>query len=166
MTTELIFPKAFKTTKYQWVHYYFFIEYAKAANVDIKFIDETPEVYIGGLKSAHFSCLINSKHVIVDFADHKKKTVVNSNDAQYFKFQTNTPVDDHVIPLGPPITGIPFDAARAGADAYFELQKHFEFEPGTLICNKQSAYRNAFVRRQHVQSLLAEQFGDRYRFEG
>jgi hypothetical protein len=167
MTTELIFPANFETTKYKWVHYYFFIEYAKAAKVNVKFVDETSKVYIGGSNVPYFSCLINNTQIIVDFKDHTNKVCIDSYNLPYFKFQSKEHQRaDGIIPLGPPIIGMHFDDARALPDVYFKLQQQFNFSPGNLICNKQLAYRRAFERRNTVQAMLTKHFKDRIDIAG
>jgi hypothetical protein len=155
----LKFPKSFENSRYFLVHYYFFLEYAKLANIKISVVDDTDTIFTYGSDKAYFSCEINNQQVIVDFSDFSNWNF-KKNNIPYIKFQSNQKTKIDCISVGPPIVGISFETARATMDDYFSLRKNFNYTPGIKICNKQSPHGNAVERRSKVKEILLENFND------
>lgn len=159
---KMLFPGSYSEHRYSKIHFNFFIQYAMLANIDIEFKDDDERIFIGEDNQLLFSCVINGKQAIFDYADHhNRKWHMQYPGIPYFKFQTNRESLDHTIALGPPIVGIKNNKYKSATlQQYFTLKENFNYQPGTSILCKQHPNGAAFERRIQVQSFLKYHYDD------
>ena len=157
------FPKECFDHKYYPIHFYFFIQYAKIAKINIMYIESTDKVFVkSDNNSFYFSCLINNKQVIFDYNDLFYRDWVDENpNIKYFKFQSTKQSSKKVIPLGPPIVSYKNKQIQTVTiRTYLNIKKSFNYKPGPKILCKQIPNGGAIERRTHVHDLIQTNFKD------
>jgi hypothetical protein len=159
---KLLFPIESENHKYNLIHFRFFIQYAKHAGITVELVESDDLVFISN-DQLTFSCLVNDKQIIIDYADHSTRSWRHLYpNIPYFKFQTNFPLPDKTIPLGPPIVGVKRIGTKGSTlKEYNDLRKEYKYVPGSTIVCKQLPNGAAVERRKTVHTLLIEEFGDR-----
>ena len=157
----LKFPKEYLNHKYSLIHFSFFIQYAKIAGVVVDLVESNDIVFISD-ENLIFSCLINDKQVVVDYADHSTKNWRKVYPAiPYFKFQCNGPLSDDIIPLGPPMVGVKKKGSKgATLREYNNIRYRYDYQPDKNILCKQMPNGAALERRTYVHKMLKENFDD------
>jgi hypothetical protein len=159
--TVLKFPAEYQTHKYSLIHFSFFIQYAKIAKIEIELVKSTDKIFISN-DHLIFSCLVNDQQIIVDYADHATKNWQKEYPGiPYFKFQTNLPLPENCIPLGPPMVGIKKKGTNgATMREYIDIKNYYNYHPGKTILCKQMPNGAATERRNLVHKLLSDNFKD------
>lgn len=158
----LKFPKESEQHKYNLIHFRFFIQYAKHAGITVELVESSDKVFIAK-DHLVFSCLVNDKQIIIDYADHSTRSwkYLYPN-IPYFKFQTTLPLSDNIVPLGPPMVGVKRVGSKgATLREYNELKEEYNYTPGSMILCKQLPNGAAIERRNYVHNLLTETFAER-----
>jgi hypothetical protein len=157
--TVLKFDKDYLNHRYGLIHFNFFVQYARMAKIEVELVDSDDKVFI---KDDHliFSCTINNRQVIVDYADHATRNWQTEYPGiPYFKFQSNLPLPAGCIPLGPPIVGVKKKGTKgATMREYINLKYTYNYTPGQTISCKQMPNGAAVDRRNHVHDLLTTNF--------
>ena len=159
--TVLKFPIEYQTHKYSLIHFSFFIQYAKIAKIEIELVKSTDKIFISN-DHLIFSCLVNDQQIIVDYADHVAKNWQKEYPGiPYFKFQTNLPLPENCIPLGPPMVGIKKKGSKgATMREYMDIKNYYNYHPEKNILCKQMPNGAAIERRNLVHQLLSDNFKD------
>jgi len=159
--STLLFPKEYIEHKYSLIHFTFFLQYFKISGVTVELIESTDNVFIDN-ENLVFSCVLNGKQFIVDYADHHYRNWKQLyQDIPYFKFQTTTEKNSDIISLGPPIVGAKIKNLKgATMREYMRMRKYFEYSPENKILAKQLPNGAAVERRNHVHKLLLETYGN------
>jgi hypothetical protein len=158
----ITFPDNCKSHKYYLIHLQFFLQYGKNAGFLIELVPPDDQVFIS-TDNLIFSCMINGKQIIVDYADHSTRNWKNYYpDSHYFKFQTTEENPRSLIPLGPPMVGIKQKGVKgATIREYLQFRNTFSFNPVThAILSKQIPNGAAKERRELVQKMLSENLTD------
>lgn len=155
----LKFPIESKDHKYNLIHFQFFIQYAKHAGITVELVESDDHVFVSN-DQLTFSCLVNNKQIIIDYADHSTRSWRHLYpNVPYFKFQTNFPLLDNTIPLGPPIVGVKKPVSEKAAVGDYDTLRHkFNYVPGTKILCKQTPNGRAVGRRTAVHNMLINKF--------
>jgi len=161
MSNSIKFPEEYLSHRYSLIHFYFFVEYAKVAGIDVELVESNNRVFISDDQLV-FSCLINNRQVIVDYADHSTRNWKECYPGlPYFKFQTTNQNPTDMIPLGPPMVGVKRLGCRgATVREYNHVRRHFNYTPGSQILCKQLPNGAAVERRNYVHKLLTDNFSD------
>lgn len=160
--STLFFPKEYVDHKYSLIHFAFFLQYFKISGVNVELIDSTDTVFVCDDKLI-FSCVLNDKQFIVDYADHHYKNWKQQfENIPYFKFQTTSEKNNDIISLGPPIVGAKIKNLKgATMREYMHMRNHFEYVPdNNKILAKQLPNGAATERRNYVHQLLLNSYGD------
>ena len=160
--STLLFPKEYVEHKYSLIHFSFFIQYAKISGLNVELVESTDTVFLSDDKLI-FSCMIDNKQVIFDYADHHYRNWKSLfDDIPYFKFQTTADTSDGVFSLGPPIVGSKIKGSKgATMREYMQMRKTFDYSPTKKILSKQLPNGAATERRQYVHQMLQDAFGGR-----
>ena len=160
-SVSLKFPKNYLEHRYGLIHFHFFVQYAKVAGVDVKLVDPDEHVFIAE-DQLIFSCTVNGRQIVVDYADHSTRNWKNLYpNVPYFKFQTTKNNPGDLIPLGPPMVGVKRKGSKgATMREYNHARWHYNYTPGSAILCKQLPNGAAVERRNHVHQLLTENFTD------
>lgn len=158
-THVMKFSDQYLVHRYSLIHFNFFIKYAQVAGIKVDVVTPTDEIFVSDDKLI-FSCTINDQQIIVDYADHSSKNwQTDYPGIPYFKFQTNMPVPDGCIPLGPPMVGVKRTGTKgATLREYLRTKENYNYQPGHLILCKQLPNGAATERRHHVHQLLQDNF--------
>jgi hypothetical protein len=161
MINKLKFPIEYQTHKYSLIHFSFFIQYARIAGIEVELVKSTDTVFISN-DHLIFSCLVNDRQIVVDYADHYTKNWQKEYpDIPYFKFQTNLPLPENCIPLGPPMVGVKKKGSKgATMREYMTARYHYNYQPEKNILCKQAPNGAAVERRLLVHKILADNFKD------
>jgi hypothetical protein len=155
----LKFPLEYKTHKYALIHFEFFVQYAKIAGINVELVQSNDQVFIAE-NQLIFSCMVNDKQIIVDYADHSSKIWKDLYpNLPYFKFQTTQDNSKGVVPLGPPMIGVKRKGTKGATfREYNRVRYHYDYQPGSGILCKQLPNGAAVERRNHVHALLDQNF--------
>lgn len=155
----LKFDKDYLNHRYGLIHFNFFVQYAKIAGIQVDLVESNDKIFIKD-EQLIFSCTINDRQVVVDYADHATRNwQIEFPGIPYFKFQTNLPLTDGCIPLGPPMVGIKKKGTKgATMREYVNLRQLYNYTPGESILCKQMPNGSALDRRNYVHNLLATNF--------
>ena len=158
---KLLFPAEYQTHKYSLIHFNFFVQYARVAGIDVELVDSGKRVFISE-EHLIFSCLLNDQQIIIDYADHSTKNWKHLYpELPYFKFQTNLPIVNDIIPLGPPMIGVKKIGTKgATLREYNQVKWNYNYLPGTSVLCKQLPNGAAIERRNLVHKILKENFDD------
>ncbi len=159
MQPQINFPSEYLDHKYRLIHFNFFVQYAILAKIKIELVESTDEIFVADDRLV-FSCLVNGKQVIFDYADHSARNwKALYPDIPYFKFQKTSSSVLDAIPLGPPIVGLKnVDIQGATMREYQHIRNNFNYVPGDAILNKQFPNGAAVDRRNNVHALLLNNF--------
>lgn len=157
----LRFPKTYVNHRYSLIHFSFFIQYAKISGIRVELVEPSDTVFLGE-DELLFSCEVDGKQIIVDYADHHYRDWKQLyKDIPYFKFQTTDDKTKDVISLGPPIVGSKIKGSKgATMREYMRAKAAFEYSPGSMVLSKQIPNGAATKRRKRVHSMLEEAFGE------
>jgi len=136
-----------KEQKYYHIHYLFFIELVKAAGVNLQYYDAVND---------DFEVRIDGKRILIDYCDH---SWIPKNLAEFdavFKYHYSKHIH-HALYQIHPLTPISFYDWRE----YQLLQKEIQYTAeGDIILNNQKPGAGATERREKVQAMLAERYGN------
>jgi hypothetical protein len=132
---------------------------AECAAYSISLVDSSEKIFVSD-EHLIFSCLVNDKQIIVDYADHSTRNWREFYpDVPYFKNQKSDYSIKSAIPLGPPmaVTHLP-GIKKSSLKDYLLVREKFKYIPGQIILSKQLPYGAALERRTAVQNLLKKSF--------